>query len=120
MNQLKNCKKENYKRFIIKDSEGRYVGENSIDVKSGVYTFSPFLTNGYQTYKIREDAEKELNILTELARKAYLDIKFFVFEVNIYDIAIVEAILEQKTSLHISPIPFECLNINQMKSLVKT
>lgn len=102
-------RKNNYIQFVVIDNKNRYVNSKSIDIKSKIYCYSKSLANGDITYKRREDAEKQLQILNEKAKLLNLDYTFFIKIIDLKSIMYEEFYQCENPS----PIPYECITLNQ-------
>ena len=100
------------KVFALKDSEGNYVGANSVsyDKQSGknIYSYSEQLTNGYYTYTDKLDAEIKLKSLQDKGMK----IKF-VITFHIENIDILEVLRKENKMGNIKSCPFKHIEIRE-------
>lgn len=96
--------------FVLKDGYGNYVGHNSITrdgrTNNYIYSYSPFLTNGFYTYPDKKSAFLALELLEQLATKIKIAMKFHVMEVNRMEI------LTKESKMKIGKDPFVNIPLN--------
>lgn len=81
--------------FVLKDSDGKYVGSNSVsydkETNRYVYSYSEFLTNGFYTYKNEKDALGGLKKIQEMGIKIKIGKEFRMEWINDREVVIKES-----------------------------
>ena len=76
--------------FILKDANQDYVGVNSISydelTRNYIYSFSPQLLNGYNTYTDETDANNQLKLLQEKGQKIKFGMDFHIEKINMVEV----------------------------------
>jgi len=90
--------------FVLKDSEGNYIGANSIgyddETKKVIYSYSKTLVNGFYNYSDFSDAQYALDKLNSANSRFKLPKTFHIQEIDM------KLTIKQENGLVISGIPF--------------